>query len=361
MTVWTVVLLLVGLAGLVFGAELLVKGSAAIAARFGIPPVIIGLTVVAFGTSAPELAVSLSAAVSGQADVALGNVVGSNTFNLLVVLGASALIGGLAVTQRIVRLDVPLLLAVSVVVLLMSLDNKIGRFDGAILVLGILTYTVWLIRAARREPDLAAGDIDVDTSASVKPMAILVAYVVVGLIVLIVGSQLLVGSAVDIAQAVGLSELVIGLTIVAVGTSTPELATSVMAARRGQRDLAVGNAVGSSLFNLLCVLGFTGLLSSTPIAVSDAALRLDLPVMLAATFVLLPIFWSGFHVNRWEGAVLLAFYVVYVTYLILDTSDHAATAVVRPAALIVVPLVVLTLCVTGVQGWRRHRAGHQPA
>ncbi|MEX0847482.1 MAG: calcium/sodium antiporter [Ilumatobacteraceae bacterium] len=358
MSVWTVVGLLAGLAGLVIGAEMLVKGAASIAGKFGIPPVIIGLTVVALGTSAPELAVSISAALSGEADLALGNVVGSNTFNILMVLGVSAVIGGLAVTQRLVRLDVPLLLVISVVVMLMCLDNEVSRIDGAILFAGIVVYTLWLIREARRDPAVAP---EVDDLVVERPLAVHIGFVVVGLGILIVGSQLLVGAATDIAEAAGLSDLVIGLTIVAVGTSTPELATSIMAAYRGQRDLAVGNVVGSCVFNLLAVLGATAVVSSEPIGVSDAALRLDLPVMLAATFVLLPIFWNGFSVRRWEGAMLVVFYIVYVTYLILDTSDHAASSVVGPSALIVTALVLLTLSVTGVQGWRRHRAAVQAA
>jgi cation:H+ antiporter len=358
----TIVALVVGLACLVGGAELLVKGAASIATRLGVEPVIIGLTVVAFGTSAPELAVSVGASIGGNSDVALGNVVGSNIVNILLILGASAIVGGLAVSQRIVRIDVPLLLVVSVATIVMSLDNAIGRVDGVILFVGIIAYTWWLVRASRRadEPDVVdeyGSAIDTVEGAGVeRSLPVLVLYVVAGLGVLVLGSQLLVGSATDIATHFGVSELVIGLTVVAIGTSLPELATSMMAAIRGQRDIAVGNIVGSCLFNLMCVLGATGIVSPDGVNVTDASLRLDLPVMLAATIVLVPIFWNGFEIRRWEGFVLVFFYVVYVVYLVSNANGSGTADVIRPAALITVPLVLMTFGVTGFQGWRRHRA-----
>jgi cation:H+ antiporter len=356
----TIPALVVGLIALVGGAELLVKGAATIASRLGIAPVIIGLTVVAFGTSMPEMAVSVSASLGGTADVAFGNVVGSNIGNILLILGASAVVGGLAVQQRIIRFDIPLLIVVSIVAFAMALDNTIGRLDGVILFTGVLAYTGWLVRAARNErSDVAAEYADsVETLEGVaveRPMWFNVALVVAGLTVLVVGSQLLVDSATDIAEAAGVSELVIGLTVVAIGTSLPELATSIMAAIRGQRDIAVGNVIGSNLFNLMSVLGLSSIVSSDGIPVSDVSLRLDLPVMLAATVVLVPIVWNGFEIRRWEGAVLIAFYAVYVLYLVLDAGDSSAAGVVGPAALIVAPLVVMTFAVTGFQGWRRHR------
>lgn len=361
MTALTVVALVAGIVLLVVGAELLVRGAAAIASRFGIPPVVIGLTVVAFGTSAPELAVSVGAALSGSTDVAFGNVVGSNVSNVLLILGASALVGGLAVSQRVVRLDVPLVIGVSVLVLVMALDNSVGRVDGSLLFAGAVVYTWWLIRASRREtPDISAEyteSVDaLEGQAATRPLGAQVGMAIAGLVALVVGARMLVAAATDVASAFGLSELVIGLTVVAVGTSLPELATSMLAAVRGQRDIAVGNIVGSNLLNLLCVLGASSILAPDGVPVSDASLRLDVPVMLAATAVLLPIFWSGFRIDRWEGAVMLGFYVTYMAYLLLDTSDHAAASVVGPAALIVTPLVMLGFGVSGYQGWRRHRS-----
>ena len=359
-TGWTIPALIIGLVCLVAGAELLVKGAASIATRLGIAPVVVGLTVVAFGTSAPEFAVSVGAALSGETDVALGNVVGSNIGNILLILGASAVVGGLAVSQRIVRIDVPLLIGVSVVAMLMALDGKIGRIDGVVLFAGVITYTGWLIRAARKEKQAAsdeweAANESLEGAVIEKPMWMLVLFVLAGLAVLVVGSQLLVNSATDIATDLGVSDLVIGLTVVAIGTSLPELATSMLAAIRGQRDIAVGNVVGSNLFNLMSVLGMSGIIAGDGIPVSDAALRLDLPVMLAVTFVLLPIFWRGFEIKRWEGAVLVVFYVVYVVYLILDTNDHSASSVVGPAALFISGLALVVFSAFGFQAWRRHR------
>jgi cation:H+ antiporter len=363
MTVWTVVALVAGVVLLVVGAEALVKGASSIASRLGIAPVVIGLTVVAFGTSAPEMAVSVLAGLGGRDDVAFGNVVGSNIFNVLFILGMSAVVGALAVSQRIVRLDVPLLIGVSVAVLLLSLDNRIGRLEGAVLFAGVLAYTWWLIRSARRETpeveaEYAQAIEDVEGIVVRKPLAVQVALVVVGLAILVAGSRLLVGGAVDVAAALGVSDLVIGLTVVAAGTSLPELATSVLAAIRGERDIAVGNVVGSNLFNLLSVLGASAVVTPGGVAVTDASLRLDVPVMIAAAVVLLPIFWKGFVIQRWEGAVLVACYVAYVSYLVLAATDHAAARVLGAASLLVTTLIGLGLAVSGYQGWQRHRAGH---
>lgn len=377
MTIWTFGALAAGLAALVWGADLLVKGAASTATRFGIAPVIVGLTVVAFGTSAPELAVSVSAALGDTTDVALGNVVGSNTANVLLILGLSAVVGGLSVQMRIIRLDIPIVVGVSVAAYLLAFDREIGRLDGAALFLIVVLYTVWLVRAARRGDDPDAGSIDVggidaddlveeleelqelDEAIVDRPVPVLLLYIVVGLATLVVGSQLLVGSATDIAEHFGVSELVIGLTIVSVGTSLPELATSVMAVRRGERDIAVGNVIGSNLFNLTTVLGLTGLVAPEGIPVDDAAIRLDFPVMLAATVALVPIIWNNFEIKRWEGMVLFGFYAAYVGFLVLEAGDHGAVDVFGPAMLIAVPLVLLTFSVTGYRGWRRWVEQHQ--
>ena len=364
MTVWTFVALATGLVFLVVGAELLVRGAASIATRLGIAPVIIGLTVVAFGTSAPELAVSVSAGFSGDGEVAFGNVAGSNIVNILLILGASAVIGALGVSQRIIRLDIPLLIGASLVALLLSLDNAVGRLDGAVLFAGILAYTWWLIRSGRdegadvlEEYDDAIEDLEVEIVD--RPLPLQVGLVLAGLGVLVAGSQFLVGSATDIAEDLGVSDLVIGLTVVAVGTSLPELATSLLASLRGQRDIAVGNVVGSCLFNLMCVLGLTGIVSPDPVPVADSSLQVDFPVMLAATIVLVPIIWKGFVIRRWEGLVLVGFYGLYVTFLILDAGDSGAVDVVRPVALIVAPLVLLGFTLAAVQA-RKQLAAQTP-
>ena len=360
MTVWTFIALGLGLIALVGGAELLVKGAATIATRLGIAPVVVGLTVVAFGTSAPEFAVSVGASVSGNTDMSLGNVVGSNIFNILLILGLSATVGGLVVTQRLIRFDIPIMILVSGVVFVLALNNSIGRIEGAVMFVALLVYTVWLIRNARKDTNQVMDEYsesidELEDQITDKPLWVLISFIAGGLGLLVLGSNLLVNSATDIAESLGVSDLVIGLTVVAAGTSLPELATSVLAAIRGQRDIAVGNVVGSNIFNLLGVLGLSGVLASDGIPVTDEGLRLDLPVMIVAALVLIPICWNGFMIKRWEGFLLMAYYVAYVAYLIFQANDSDATDFMRTAALIVVPLTLVTFSVTGYQGWRRHR------
>ena len=361
----TLVWLIVGVILLVCGAEWLVKGASSIAAKLGVAPIVVGLTVVAFGTSAPELAVSVSGAISGNADVALGNVVGSNTFNILMILGLSAAVSGLSINQRLLRFDIPVLVLITVVVYLLALNGSVGRLEGVVLFVGVLVYIGWLLRGATKtessevQSEYQSAVDEVEGSTFSMSLTFQIGLVVVGLSLLVVGSQLLVNSATEIASALGVSDLVIGLTVVAAGTSLPELATSVMAAIRGQRDIAVGNAVGSNIFNLLSVLGASAAISSNGISVNDEVIRLDYPVMLAATVLLLPICWNGFMVKRWEGAVLVAFYVAYVAYLVMEAGDSSAPELYRTAMLIIVPLVMIVYGAAGFQGWREHRAARR--
>lgn len=365
MDFFTFVVLLAGVVCLVLGAEWLVRGASSLASRLGIAPIIIGLTVVAFGTSAPEMAVSISGALSGKADVALGNVIGSNSFNILLILGLSAAVSGLSINQRILRIDIPLLTVVSFVVYGLAWNGIIGRLEGAVLFLGIISYTSWLVVSSRKSgmaesPEVQAEYVDsekeIEDGASSKPVYFQIGLVLAGVVLLVLGSNLLVSAATEIATALGVSDLVIGLTVVAAGTSLPELATSVLAAIRGRRDIAVGNVVGSNLFNLLSVLGASAVVSKNGISVGDQALTLDFPVMLVATLVLIPMCWNGFVIRKWEGALLMAFYVAYLAYLILQASNDGVPEFFRTMMLIVVPLTVLAFSVTGYQGWRRHRA-----
>ena len=358
----TFIVLIVGLAFLTLGAEWLVRGASSVATRFGIAPIVIGLTVVAFGTSAPEFAVSVQGALTGNSDVAIGNVVGSNTFNILFVLGMSAVIGSLTIEQRIIKRDIPILLAISVVIYGLVWNELVGRIEGVVLFIGIVVYTLWLLRGARKaesatvtsEYEEAVQQVEGETVT--RPLYFQIGLVVVGLALLIQGSRFLVSSATTIAEALGVSDLVIGLTVVAVGTSLPELATSVMAAIRGQRDIAVGNVVGSNIFNLLAVLGASAAVSSSGISVNRELIRLDYPVMLAATLVLIPICWNGFAIKRWEGVLLASFYVAYVAFLVMDAGDSTAPELFRTMMLIVIPIVMLTFTATGIQGWRKYRA-----
>jgi cation:H+ antiporter len=358
MTVTSVVLLVVGIVGLVIGAEGLVKGAARLAARTGMSSVVIGLTVVAFGTSAPELAVSVGDVLRGGDEagaIALGNVVGSNIANILLALGVAAAIGGsLVVASRIIRIDVPIMIGASILVLLMALDEEINRVEGFVLVVALVIYLVWTVVAARRQPDSAATEIDDVVSPEalqqVSPWTD-VGFLAGGLVLLVAGSQALVSAATDIATELGVSDLVIGLTVVAIGTSLPEVATSVLAALRGERDLAVGNAVGSNLFNLLAVLGITASVAPSSIPVPPSAIQVDLPVMIVVAVACLPIFVNGHVIKRWEGALFFAFYIGYITWLILDASEHSSRDDYSNVMLFfVIPLTALTLTVIGLQG-----------
>ncbi len=365
MPLMTLMLFVFGGTFLIAGAELLVRGASRLAVAAGISPLVVGLTVVAFGTSAPELAVTVGAAHAGQADVALGNVVGSNIFNVLFILGVSALIAPLVVAHQLVRLDVPLMIAASVIVLLLSLDGEIGRLDGVLLASGLLVYTFFLIRQSRRETagvravyEAAYGEEAYETTygtqrPGVRTWPFDLAFIAAGLGLLVMGSRWLVEAAVATATALGVSQLVIGLTIVAVGTSLPEVATSILATIRGERDIAVGNVVGSNIFNLLAVLGFGSVLAPEGIQVSPGVLAFDIPVMIAVAVASLPIFFTGYTIARWEGAVFLGCYVAYTTYLILDAADHAALDEYGAAMLyFVVPLLALTLAVFSVRSLR---------
>jgi cation:H+ antiporter len=318
------ILLVIGLVLLVIGAEALVRGASRLAATFGISPLVIGLTVVAFGTSAPEMAVSTVSCLAGQSNIALGNVIGSNIFNILLILGVSALVAPLVVSQQLIKLDVPLMIAVSALVYFFCIDGVISRPEGLLLFSGIFAYTAFLIRQSRRENKAVqeeyAREYGKKEPLSLKVLLKDTALILAGLGLLVLGSKWLVDGAVAIAQKLGVSELVIGLTIVAAGTSLPELATSVVASIRGERDIAVGNVVGSNLFNLLAVLGVAGVVSPSGIAVSPQVLHFDLPVMVAVAIACLPIFFTGSRISRREGALFLGGYIAYTAYLIFTAA-----------------------------------------
>ncbi|MGE5236564.1 MAG: calcium/sodium antiporter [Acidobacteriota bacterium] len=347
-------LFLIGIVLLIGGAEALVRGAAGLAARLGIPPLVVGLTVVAFGTSSPEMTVSVLSAVGGRADLALGNVVGSNILNVLFILGLSAVITPLVVARQLVILDVPLMVGVSLLTWAMAADGRIGRAEGALLFVGAIAYTWFLVRMTLHErPGAVAG---AEPTGPRDPLAVQIVLIVAGLGLLVLGSRWLVGGAVAFARVLGLSELAIGLTVVAAGTSLPEIASSVVAALRGQRDIAVGNVVGSNLFNLLAVLGASALVAPGGVDVSAAALRFDLPVMVAVAIACLPIFFTGHRIARWEGALFLAYYAAYTGFLVLDAQGHlAADRLGRLVLLYAVPLTALTLLVLAVRAFRAGR------
>jgi len=354
------VLFVIGLVLLTVGAEILVRGASRLATAVGISPLVVGLTVVAFGTSAPELAVAVQAAYSGPggADLAMGNVVGSNIFNILMILGLAALITPLVVAQQLVRIEVPLLIVVSAVIYAFAFDGNVSRIDGLILFAAVIAYTVFVIRQSRRESAEIQHEYEEEFAApaqSRKQLAVDIGLIVGGLALLVLGSNWLVDGATSIARSFGVSELVIGLTIVAAGTSLPEVATSVMASIKGERDIAVGNVIGSCLFNLLAVLGLAAAVSPGGINVSPTALEFDIPIMIAVTIACLPIFFTGYTIARWEGFVFLGYYLAYTTFLLLNAAQHAALATFGQAMFwFVIPLTVLTIVVTVAR--QLHRA-----
>lgn len=358
-------LILIGLVVLTFGAELLVRGASRLASAFGIPALVVGLTVVAFGTSAPELAVSVASSLKGQADVTVGNVVGSNIFNVLFILGLSAVVVPLTVDRKIIRFDVPLMIGVSIAFWLMAANGVVGCVEGIALFTGLIAYTVWSILAGRREDTATAatatnpnslGGVTIekanDNVRGVRAIAWNLVLVVVGLVFLVLGANWFVGGATGIARLFGVSELLIGLTIVAGGTSLPELATSIVAAIRGERDIAVGNVVGSNIFNILSVLGLSAVVAQNGVAVAAQALQFDIPVMLAVAVACLPIFFTGHVIARWEGLLFVAFYVAYTVTLVFMATNNPALPEFRAWMLwLVLPLTALTLAVFSGRGW----------
>ena len=347
-----VLMFVLGLTVLVIGADVLVRGASRLAVSFGVSPLVVGLTVVAFGTSAPEMAVSVGSALNGNPDLAIGNVVGSNIANILLILGISALITPLLVDEQIIRQEIPIMIGASALLVVMALDGSIGRIEAAALFGLVVAYTVFLIVQSRRASKNVQDEFETEipTSNWDRHWAVQVALIVVGLVMLVQGAGWLVDAAVAFARAFGVSDLVIGLTVVAVGTSMPVIATSIVAAIRGQRDIAVGNVVGSNVFNILAVLGVTGLVSSGGLPVSDAARNFDLWVMLAVAFACLPIMISGREIARWEGGVFIAYYAIYTAWLVLQAQQHSSLPAFSGVMFsYVLPITVITLVVSMVR------------
>ena len=354
---WMSFLLFVfGLAALALGASLLVRGASLLALRLGLSPLVVGLTVVAFGTSAPEMAVSTDAVLSGQVGLAVGNAVGSNIFNVLFILGIAALITPLAVHRQVIQQEVPIMIGAAVLLIVLGVDGSLSLFD-SLLLLGLLAaYTVFLVRQSRAEPAPPGQD---EFADALQPalsgrwdatLAAQIGLVVAGLALLVLGSEGLVRAAVVFARALGLSEVIIGLTIVAAGTSLPELAASVMASLKGERDIAVGNVVGSCIFNLFGIVGLGGLVASlggSELPLPPDVARFDLWVMLAALLACLPVFLSGREIARWEGALFLGYYAAYTVYLVMAAQRHDGAQAFGDAMLgFVLPMTIITLGVT---------------
>ena len=396
MTLLTIFLLLGGFILLVAGGEALVRGASSLGKTVGLSSLIIGLTVVSSATSAPELAVSLGAALDGAPGLAVGNVVGSNIANILFVMGLTAIFGALMVKVQLIKADIPIMIGLSVIALLVSLDGNISTLEGSVLLGLLIIYLVVTIVLARRQtqreqsqtqreqsadaqqkshnddggpsakvsvPAGARASAEATSSTTSSPVKssritptrsvrtskrrstlIDLVLLIVGIALLVAGAQMLVSASTTIAAALGVSDLIIGLTIVAIGTSLPELATSVIAALRGEGDMAVGNLVGSNIFNIGAVLGLSAIISPTGIDVASAAVNFDLPVMIATALVLLPLAFTAFAIGRWEGVALVAFYAAYVIYLVLDAAGHSALQPFNAAMLwFVLPITGLWL------------------
>ena len=345
-----------GLVILILGADWLVRGASKLAAAYGIPPLAIGLTIVAIGTASPEIAVSLQAASVGQGSLTLGNVLGSNIFNILFVLGVTALVAPIVIAEQLIRLDAPIMVGVSVLAFSLAADGKISLFDGVILVAGVIAYTIFALRQSRRESakvhkEYAREFADTEKHTAGNTVKNIL-FIIVGLGLLILGARWLVDSATTMAKAIGVSELVIGLTIVAVGTSLPEVATSIIAALKRESDIAVGNAIGSNIFNLLGVLGISGLLAPGGIVVAPRVLTFDFLVMVFVALVCLPVFYVDDNVSRGEGMLFLSYYILYTAYLILEASQSSILPGMTLFVAFYVPLTFIGLVMFTVRARR---------
>ncbi|MCC5907186.1 MAG: calcium/sodium antiporter [Balneolaceae bacterium] len=349
----TLILFLIGLTLLIVGAELLVKGASRIALTLKISPLVVGLTVVAFGTSSPELAVSIESSLTGQESITFGTIAGSNIFNILFILGVSALILPLSVSAKLLRLDVPFMIALSVVVWVFSLNSVISPLEGVVLTAGLVGYTTFLIVQSRKEwvrPVESDGKKYEKSGSHSKLWLLNSCMVAGGLALLMVGSTWFLDGAVSIAEAMGVSETIIGLTIVAAGTSMPEVVTSIMAVIRGEREIAVGNVVGSNIFNILGVLGISAMIAPGGLEITESFIRFDIPVMIAVALACLPIFFTGGVISRGEGALLLGYYIAYSLYLILASSQHDSLPVFSGVMIwFVVPITVIFLLIVVYQ------------
>jgi len=340
-----IILFLSGLAALLGGAKLLVLGASGLAKTFGISSLVIGLTIVAFGTSAPEIAVSIVGAWKGEGGLVVGNIVGSNIFNVLLVLGVCATITPLVVKRQLIHWDVPIMIAATLLFWLLAANGTIGHVGGAILFAGIVVYLIFAFVMVKKEPQCEEES---------HPIWLQLVWIVSGLILLSIGSKFLVTNATKIALYLGISELFIGLTFVAIGTSLPELATTLVALRKGENDLAVGTIIGSNLFNILAVMGIASLISPTAIEIPAKALSFDIPVMIGVAIATLPIFLTGHLISRWEGLLFLFYYFLYMAFLFLDARfTHYLPYFTTGFLFFILPLTILTLIVGVLRHFRQ--------
>jgi cation:H+ antiporter len=354
---------LLGLAALVVGAEALVRGASKIALSLGISPLVVGLTIVAVGTSSPEVAVSVGAVLNGNTDIAVGNVVGSNILNVLLVLGIGALIAPLAVHSQLIRQEVPIMIGASLLLVVLIVDGRLGRLDAlllALLMVGYMTFLVVQSRAEGKELRDEYADVVCRPGEWDSHWAVQTLLIVVGLGLLVLGSDWMVDAAVAFARVMGVSDLVIGLTVIAVGTSMPEIAASIMAAVRGERDIAVGNVIGSNTFNILGCLGISGLMSGDGLSIAPAVLNFDLWVMVAVAVACLPVFIAGREIGRGKGLMFVGYYAAYVAYLILGAQQHDALDEYSAIMIgFVLPITIVTLVAILIRGQKQRDASDE--
>lgn len=311
--------LVFGLLGLVVGGEFLIWGATRIASAAGVSALIIGLTIVAMGTSSPELVVSLHAGLTGNANIAVANVVGSNSFNVLFILGMCGLLAPLFVSSQLIKIDVPVMIVASFLVFVFSWNGNIGWLEGACLLLLAIVYTVFLIVKSRSEKRSVSKEFEKEfkvPSENAVPMWRCGLSLVLGVAFLVIGGKWLVEGAIILAKSLGISDTVVGLTLVAAGTSLPEVATSLLATWKGERDIAIGNVVGSNIYNILGILGLCSVVTPGGLQVSPSLRSFDIPVMIGSALLCFPIFFTGMKISRKEGLLFLAGYIAYLTFLV---------------------------------------------
>lgn len=344
----TVLMMFLGLAVLVFGAELLVRGASCLGAAIGISPLVIGLTIVAFGTSSPEMAVSIKAALTNHPDLIIGTNIGSTIFNILFILGLCALIAPLVVSQQLVWYEVPIMIGAHLILLVMCLEGRIDRLDALVLLSGLVAYISFAIYKGRNQTKAITNEYRTAFTTKIPEKNTLfigkqLVLIITGLSFCVLGASWFLDNAVILARVLGISELVIGMTLVAASTSFPEVATSAVATVRGHKDIAVGNVVGSCIFNILGIVGVAGLVAPEGIAIAPSVTRFDLPVAIAACVACLPIFFTGHKISPWEGVLFLGYYTAYTVYLVMAATEHDSLPMFSLIMMwFVIPLTLVT-------------------
>lgn len=356
----TYLLFIVGLITLIAGAEILVRGAARLAAIFGVSPLVIGLTIVAFGTSSPEMAVSVQSALAGQADISIGNVIGSNVFNIFFILGIAALIRPIKIAEQLIRLDVPIMVGVSIFALLLTLDGWLSRLEGIILFTLLIVYIIFTLWASKKEnkevQDEYAEEYASNETKGWKSITKNLFFVAAGLAMLYFGSNWLVEAAIIIARTFGVSELVIGLTIVAAGTSMPEVATSIVAAIKGEGDISAGNVIGSNIFNILGVLGIAAATTPESIHIAENIIKFDLPIAIFAAVVIIPVFIVDNYISRFDGLIFFSYFVFYNLLVVMRALSNPSVPMLEAFLTAYIPLTFFIFVALAARYlWRKRK------